>query len=685
MLLCSLQEGHAREMGASSSHASLISEVSRIAQGNTFRIAVKISVDKGSHIYWKNPGEIGSPLRIQWILPEGFSVEKEHWPTPKVFEEENITFFGYDDSAFIIADLRAPEAIHSNEVTIGAHVEWLACGEHCIPGDEHLEISLPCGNSSISSSERSQEFAQALHLTPHPLEDNQLIAFTHGEEGEIILSLAHHNENAEKAWFISETANQIVAYAESSTKEAQGTAWNLKIKNLTNIKKDDHLEGVLLLTDKAGKKVESFAIRGQLTSSPDLSTSLSGFMMTLAMAFLGGLLLNIMPCVLPLVTLKVYGLIKSSGENRTSALSNGLWFTSGVVGCFWILAGVGFLLKTLGHNIGWGFQLQEPAFVSVLVIIFFLFALSSLGLFEIGTTFSNLGGRIQAHRCQNKYVSSFFNGVLATLVTTPCTGPFLGSVLGLVMSLSFSKQITVFTAIGLGMALPYLLFAIFPKLLVILPKPGSWMNTFKQVMGFMLLATVTWLLWVFGSETSMSALVLLISGLWLAGFGGWVLGKWGTPISSKRLRLTAYAVFVMCLGGAIMSGIFGANQFKNDPQYLENYNSEDWQPFSYEKLDQLRKEGKAVFVNFTAKWCLTCQMNKPILHSKIVREKFKSRNIVMLEADWTRKDPGITEELARLGRASVPTYVYYPENQSKPVILPERISQALLEEVVFSK
>ncbi len=669
--------------------ATLVSEGSHIPKGGIFRLGIKITAPKGSHIYWKNPGEVGSPLRINWNLPKGFVVEEEHWPAPKVFEEDGMTFFGYDDNAFIVADIRAPEGGADKEaVELKAHVEWLACGESCVPGNVDLVLSLPYRDGVAAlHPERSVEFAQTLQSQPRLLKDNQAITLGRSQEGEIILNITGSQHHAKKAWFISEKADKIFAYSEEAINETSGTAWKLKIKTLSGVEKNQELQGVLLLTDSAGQEIESFIVHGQISDSGQ-SSELWNYITIIAMAFLGGLLLNIMPCVLPLVTLKVYGLIKSAGEHRSSVILNGLCFTLGVVGCFWGLAGVAFLLKMLGHNIGWGFQLQEPMFVATLIIVFFLFALSSLGLFEIGTMFANLGGKLQstdAGASKSKIVGAVFNGVLATLVTTPCTGPFLGSILGLVMSLSFIKQLMIFTSIGLGMALPYLVFSVFPKMLSVLPKPGNWMSTFKQLTGFMLLGTVTWLAWIFGSETSTTALILLLAGLWLAGIGAWILGKWGTPVSPRKQRVFASTLFFGFLAGALSLSFIASRYFAEEAETVVVQEGSSWQPFSATKLAQLRKEGQAVFVNFTAKWCLTCQMNKTVLHAAAIKEMFKEHGVVTLEADWTRKDPGITEELARLGRASVPSYVYYPADQSEPVVLPEKITQAVLEDMVFSK
>lgn len=660
-----------------SSEAELLSEVSHLAPGEkTLRVGVRITTSRGNHIYWKNPGDMGSPLSISWKLPEGFKVLEEHWPAPKVFEDNGMTFFGYEDSVLIVADVSVPEYLSvDEEIVLGAQVEWLACGrESCLPGFAELNLILPYkqGGAEVFP-ERSREFTETLFLQPRLIENREAVRVARGKGNEIIVNLSEKlKEPTDRVWFISETEDLAFSLAKRMDSPKGGFAWKL-----ASFPKLREIRGVLLFADSSGAPVESLEIRSEILTDEE-GTSLWQFAALLAMALLGGVLLNVMPCVLPLVTLKVYGLIKSAGEQKSSVIAHGLWFTFGVVGCFWGLAGVAFLLKFLGHNIGWGFQLQEPMFVATLILIFFLFSLSSLGLFEVGTMFSNLGGKLHSSgmRSSSGSSASFFNGVLATLVTTPCTGPFLGSILGLVMSLSFLEQLLVFSSIGLGMAAPYLFFSIFPKMLSLLPKPGSWMHTFKQVTGFMLLGTVMWLLWIFGAETSTNAVVLLLVGLWLAGIGAWMFGQWGTPVSPRKQRTVISLVFLSSILGALTLS-FAATRFSSSSTVV----SEGWEKFSSQRLEELRSQGRAIFVNFTAKWCVTCQMNKPLLHSAGVRKMFEEQGVILLEADWTRKDPGITEELARLGRASVPSYVFYPK-YGDPVVLPEKLSVQVLEEAV---
>ncbi|ANH78587.1 protein-disulfide reductase DsbD family protein [Candidatus Chlamydia sanziniae] len=685
---------HAREtmQVESSTEAEFLAENSHISGKNPFKVGIKITAPQGSHIYWKNPGELGSPLKISWMLPKGFVVQEEHWPAPKVFEAQGTTFFGYEDSTLIVADILPPKDLQLNQtIELKAHVEWLACGAQCFPGNADLQLFLSYIEEGVPSPDKSREFAQTLLSQPRILKKNQAVRIVREKEGELILNITTQIEKqGSKVWFVPDQAGSPFAYAETTMyPEHGGSAWKLKVKTPLDSWNQQKLEGVLLFTDNNGYPVESLMIRSSVTNR-QITSAASGLwngLTILVMAFLGGLLLNIMPCVLPLITLKVYALIKSAGEHRSSVIANSLGFTLGIVGCFWALAGVASLMKALGHHIGWGFQLQEPMFVAVLIVVFFLFALSSLGLFEMGTVFANLGGKLQTPErkvAENKIVSSFFNGVLATLVTTPCTGPFLGSVLGLVMSLSFVKQLLIFSLMGLGMASPYLVFSVFPKMLSILPKPGNWMSTFKQLTGFMLLGTVTWLVWIFGVETSTTAVVILLAGLWLTGLGAWILGRWGTPVSPKGHRVCASVIFFGFVAGALSVGFVASNYFVSKDTAIMS-EEDSWQPFSLERLAELRRQGHPVFVNFTAKWCLTCQMNKPILYGNAVQQMFKDKGVVTLEADWTRKDPGITQELARLGRASVPSYVYYPADQATPIILPEKITQDFLQNLLASQ
>lgn len=666
--------------GRATPTVELVSESEQAVEGEVLRIGVLIAIPEGEHIYWKNPGKLGMPLCISWDLPSGCRLLEEHWPTPEIFEEDGVVYFGYKHSTMVVADIRVSKEIETRPLEIKAQVEWLSCGASCLPGSSSRVLVIPIDQGPlIPNSKETFTFSRALAAQPRPLD--AAIKISYQPDGLDVLVPAGKADRATQAWFIAENTRDFAYAQEVPLEQATTYIWKLKHPE-GNMPKGIGLSGILIFKDDAGKVVASYQVEENQVEQ--LSALSWRFLSILLMAFIGGILLNIMPCVLPLITLKVFSLIKSAADHHSSSVIGGIGFTLGAIVSFWGLAFCAFLLKVLGQNIGWGFQLQEPMFVAVLIIVFFLFALSSLGVFEMGIICLSLGKKLQeeggASVRKNQIWGAFFNGMLTTLVTTPCTGPFLGSVFGLVMAVSFVKQLAIFTTIGLGMASPYLLFASFPKMLAILPKPGPWMSTFKQLTGFMLLATATWLIWIFGVETSATAVTILLVGLWLAAVGAWILGRWGTLVSPRNQRLLASVVFIFCILSSLVITSIGVRYFDEN---VPPAHSSDWQSFSPEKLADLREKGIPVFVNFTAKWCLTCQLNKPLLHANM--QAFAAKGIVTLEADWTKKDPKITEELARLGRASVPSYVYYPAGNKAPLILPERLSQSALEEMVFSQ
>ncbi|WP_213318881.1 protein-disulfide reductase DsbD family protein [Chlamydiifrater volucris] len=675
-----------------SSKATLISESAHISEGQAFHLAVKLKVPEGGHIYWKNPGEIGQPLEISWEIPQEFRISEEFWPCPEIFKEADITSYGYTGSVLVIAKIiPAERLVEGKHYIFKAKANWLACASSCEPEAAEMKLSLQASSLAPKlNNDSAADFAQTLLSLPRIIdrEKESLVAIR--EEEKITISL--QSSIAAKicgAEFIPETRDQAVDYSsEQLFSSKDGEKFTLVVKTTPGSEQVSFVKGILLLKDEGGNVAQALAVNTNfdekmpgLVEVSDLISS--SFLLILASAFLGGLLLNIMPCVLPLITLKVYSLVKSSGEHNCSVVKNSLAFVCGVIGCFWALGAAAALLKLLGHNIGWGFQLQDPTFLMILILSMFLFSLSSLGLFELGAIFVNLGSHYDSSRKRSGWAGSFFNGVLATLITTPCTGPFLGSVLGLVMSLPIVKQISIFTSMGLGMSSPYLVLALFPRLLVLLPKPGAWMGTFKQITGFLLMATVVWLIWIFSVETNVEAVNLLLVALLVAAFAVWILGRWGLPITPRRKRCFAITVSVVILGFSLFLGVKASWTEKD--RTAPSFPNAGWEKFSREKVEKYQSQGRGVFVHFTAKWCLTCQVNKPVLYAPEAQRFFKSRNIVTMEADWTKKDSAVTEELARLGRASVPTYAYYPPGRySKPILLPQNLSQKVIETTIDS-
>ncbi|MEI6737619.1 MAG: thioredoxin family protein, partial [Pseudomonadota bacterium] len=405
---------------------------------------------------------------------------------------------------------------------------------------------------------------------------------------------------------------------------------------------------------------------------PDKAQPTTTFIAAITFALLGGMLLNLMPCVFPVLGIKVMGFVENAHGNNRLLRRQGFAFLVGVMLSFLTLAGLMLMLRAAGQSIGWGFQLQEPLFVAALAVLFFVMALNLSGVFEMGISLQAAAGDAESRAQKNPLVGAFASGVLATVVATPCMAPGLGASVGFTLDQSAPIALLVFMSIALGLALPVVLLSFFPALLRFLPKPGAWMETFKQFMAFPLYATVVWLLWVFGAQTGNDGIAKLLIGLMLIALATWVFGRWQL---ARPLAAALVAASIAALG--IATAWAGANTAA--PITVQTVAGENgWMPFSKEKIAELRAQGKSVFVDFTATWCITCQVNKRVaLNQADVVKRMADANIVRMKADWTRKDTAITAALAEFGRNGVPLYVLYPAD-GEPRLLPELLTSAIV-------
>jgi thiol:disulfide interchange protein DsbD len=389
----------------------------------------------------------------------------------------------------------------------------------------------------------------------------------------------------------------------------------------------------------------------------------------LGAAFLGGLILNLMPCVLPVLSLKVFSLIRHAGENPGTAWKQGVAFTVGVVISFWVLAGLLIALRAAGNHLGWGFQMQSPGFVLALIFLFFLLGLNLFGVFELGTSLVGLDAKASG-RVGSGLTSSFLNGALATLAATPCTAPFMGSSVGFAAEQPPFVALLVFTALALGMAAPYLLLTIFPAALRFVPKPGAWMETVRQIMGFLLLATVIFLIYVFGALVGSEQIPALLAVLLVAGLAAWIYGRWAGPGNAATVRLIALVLTLVALDYAICRGVELSHAM---PATTTQESSDGWQPWTPAAVDQALAQNKPVFVDFTAAWCLSCKVNEQVaLETDAVRQAFAQKKVALFRADWTHSDPTISAVLEKYHRDGVPLYLLYsPAAKDSPQILPE--------------
>lgn len=672
----------------------LVSDADTIAAGEPFQVAICLKIQEHWHSYWKNPGDAGLPTDVVWDLPSGFDVSEMSWPAPERFVDEMGVGYGYEDSVCFFAEIVPPKDLSVGEVVdLRAEVRWMACGESCIPGLTDVALSLPVGDVAVHSVEWKQQVEQFAEALPAENPALEMI-----EEAERVVFVFEREAGAppiEEAYFFVEDPGAVDPASEQ-TLTCTGGKYILAVDRASAAPAGEPLRGVLVLAGSDARSISAWEVGAKGTSST-LNSSLGGatagaipagdgadltFGLAILMALAGGLILNLMPCVLPVISFKVMGFINIAGEDRREIFKHSFSFFAGVLISFWVLAGALLALRSYGQLVGWGFQLQEPIFVGLLAACLVVFAMSLFGVFELGAGVSSWAGSgklQQKGRESGGLVSSFMSGVLATAVATPCTGPFLGTTLGFAVTLSNAGAMLIFTAMGVGMALPYLLLGIFPSLLRFLPKPGPWMMTFKEVMGFIIVATVLWLVWVFGALTGTQGMFLLLVGFTIACVASWVYGRWGTPATKKGKRRFATAVAAVLLVVSF-SQVISASRMVDAGGAISSHDGMDWEPFSMERVEDYGKQGVPVFIDFTAKWCLICQANKAVLHSDAVVTKFREKGVVTMMADWTRSDPEITKALRKFGRNGVPLYVLYNPTNVEPTIFP----QVLTPEVVLS-
>lgn len=643
-----------------------------IVAGEPFQLLVELELSQGQHIYWKNPGESGRAPRFYWLLPEGVDLLSVDWPTPTHFEKDEMLMYGYKKSTVFVATLVSQRP--HKELKASLKADWIVCTEDsCLPGEDEVFLKTLPHHQFEQKLKQVGDFASLGHVE---LNHDQSVAIVQTEKV------------FESAFFYP--------YEEGDTRGLKGLTLEKVVNDRVHFKVDQEIakdpQGLLVLKDKQGNIVGSFDLTHAKKES-FLSLLLSRkFLLALVLAFIGGLILNGMPCVLPVLSIKAMSLIKMAGDDKGKILRQTLSFTLGVILSFWVLASVLFMLTAWGRSVGWGFQLQEPLFVAFLAALLFIFSLNLLGVFEMGTSFASWAGTAEAKSKKEGLSGAFLSGVLATAVATPCTGPFLGSTLGLAMTLPLVLSYAIFTALALGLSFPYLLLGFYPKSLRYLPKPGAWMETFKQGMGFIMLATVLWLLWVFAAQTAMSALIIVLGAFWLISVAFWLVGRYCTPLASKGVRYLSYGFLISAISMSAYV-IYDASLYEEEP-YIESsrelaYVGKEgehkrvWEAFSKERLEELKAEGRPVFIDFTAKWCLICQANHKVIMQPEVIKAMRSKNVVLMKADFTKRDAVIGEELKKHGRAGVPLYLLISgQSNQQPIILPQLLTQETLIEAV---
>lgn len=679
----------------------LLIEDSAIVPGQDFDVAIRFELEPHWHIYWKNPGASGLPLEIAWNLPEGIEAGGIEWPAPKRISLGGLVNYGYEGVVTFIVPMTASETLQVDDrITLKANLFWLICKEVCLPGEAKVERTIGVAETS-APDEDAAAFRAARDSQPKSPSDWTVSAFM--KAGAMHLEILGDSV-PETAYFYAESSGVIDPNAEQKVVSLAPDTFELRLKpdSVFLDEPSDTLRGVLqssnaswdlsvglstgeMFMERAGSTGDAVGNEANTELVPPagfeqslLRLGLPGFVL---LAFLGGLILNIMPCVLPVLSLKVFSLLKHAGQTRREGLKHGLAYTLGVVLSFLVLAGVLFALRALGERIGWGFQLQSPGFVVVLTAVFFIFGLNLMGVFELG---GRLVGADSVVAKRKDVVGSFGMGVLAAVVGAPCMGPLVAGVSGLALQANVATGLILFGMMGLGLAAPFLLLSIFPKLVTFLPKPGLWMESFKQGMGFLLMAAVVFLALVAGRQGGVDAVIALLMLALFCGVAAWVFGRWGAASRSARSQWVS-KVFALILIVASIGWAMNATQ----SAYM-NYEQDDasgdasgqWATWSEEKVQANLAEGRPVFVDFTATWCLICQVNKKVaLRTESTAALFNEYGIVALSADWTRYDPEITDALEAFDRSGVPLYLLYAPD-GKVTVLPQSLTPGIIRAAV---
>jgi DsbC/DsbD-like thiol-disulfide interchange protein/cytochrome c biogenesis protein CcdA len=663
-VLTRAQEGPAVE-------ASLISSVQSVQPGRSLDVAVRFQMEGKWHTYWKNGGDAGLATSIEWDLPEGWQATDIAWPAPERIVTGPLVSFGYEKDVLHLVTLTPPaDAASNSEITLRAKVDWLECEEICVPGSTQLELRLPILSSPPQPSPEASLFEKATTRLPAAPKEWDIEAEVRNGSPVLIIKppqgSPEPNPQETGIFFFPEDPEWMDNAA------PQAAHWEedrilLTLSLATNASLPDSLRGVL--TREGGFAPDGTSLQIDLPFSPEATNKQSAasagtgsYLGILFLGLIGGLILNLMPCVFPVLGIKVMNLVRHSGQSDSQTRIHGLTFTAGVMASFWALAALLLSLRAAGNEMGWGFQLQEPGFVFLLTLFLFAFGLNMSGLFEIGTSATQLGSVSSGHG----YGGSFMSGILATVVATPCAAPFLATALGAALTLPAVQSLGLFTSIGLGLSLPFLLLTLFPRLTKLLPKPGNWMLILKQFLAFLLYGTVAFLLWVLVGQVGEFTFLYVLFSLVLLALAGWIYGQWQGPEKSLLTRRVATAATILLLIGSILMG------WPRDSEIR-------WEPWSATRVEELRETNRPIYIDFTARWCATCQTNKlAVFSSERVNEAFRIREVALLKADWTNHDPEITRELKRWNRAAVPFNLLYLPDREEPVVLPEILTPQIV-------
>ena len=648
-----------------------------VGPGKQVWVGLQIAHQPEWHTYWKNPGDSGLRTELDWQLPAGITAGDIAWPTPVKIPIGTLANYGFENTVLLPVPLTVATNFDATQLDIKLKAAWLVCKKECIPQEGDFTLSVPVKSSTAISG---QLFQAAFDAAPKPLVAGASQILVSGNAINVSLTGLPAALGGKTLAFFPETGG-VTEPAAQWTQSWQGSAWTARIPLSGQRTESPETMPVVVAFGNTSYRLEvpvkgdwpkavsgQTAITGAVPGSNNTAGPLQSdaasitFWAALLGALVGGMILNLMPCVFPVLAIKVVSFVKV--KDQATRVKSGLAYTAGVTLSFLALGALLLGLRAAGEQLGWGFQLQSPAVVAGLAVLFTLIGLNLAGLFEFGNF---LPSRLATLQAQNPTVDSFLSGVLATAIASPCTAPFMGASLGYAVGLPGLQALAIFAAIGIGMALPYLVASAVPAVASAMPRPGAWMVTFKQLMAFPMFGTVVWLVWVLGQQSGIDGAGALLGLLVLLALAIWALtltGKVRTVIAT--FSIAACALFVWSTGTNII-------KIQGDDVAAANVGS-NWQAWEPGRVDQLTASGQNVFVDFTAAWCVTCQYNKKTtLADAQVLADLAAKKVVLLRADWTRRNPAVTEALSQLGRSGVPVYVIYKPGRA-PVVLSEILS-----------
>jgi len=660
--------------------AELLADTNAIVPGKPFAIGLLLRMAPGWHTYWKFSGDAGLPTEIKWKLPPGWKVGEIQWPIPlKTTDPGDIQTYGYQDEVLLVQEIAPSAAVSDSTVKLVAEANWLVCEKICIPGNASLELELP--RSTTSAPANAEIFARYRRLLPRGWPGGKVASANWRRTGSDlrlnVKSATLANYPAVDFYPLPQ-GDTVVGHPRVESRSESEIIFRVPIESASPAGAGSSIDGLVVLAQHPnGDDRMAWRTEAPMIASAG-SVPTRGIFTFLFFGFLGGIILNLMPCVLPVISLKIFGFIQHAGQSRQKILRSGIAFAGGIFAWFIGLALLLIALKAAGREITWGgFQFTNPYFVLALSVIVLVFALDLFGVFEISLPQSVTRGLLSSTSGQHE-AASFFQGLFATVLATPCTAPFLGTALGFAFAQSPAIILLMFVAIAAGMSAPYLLLCAQPAWLRFLPKPGPWMLHVKQFMGFLLLATLLFLLYVLGAQRGLEGAIWASCFLLIISIACWMKGAFVLPTASVAKRTIVLALmFVLVLASGIyfIGGKFRSTNVASADSRLRG----DWQAFTPERLQAELDGGHSVFVDFTAAWCLTCKFNEAnVLESNAVREAFQRHAIVKLKADWTSGDPVITKLLQRFGRPGVPLYVLYPGKSEEPIVFPELLTKGII-------